>query len=328
MEKWLLENIYRHSLELNMFLHELPDAQDLFMVVSDEKGISPTIVEKDYWVMHALWGLQQQYDFELKGGTSLSKAYNLIDRFSEDIDVQVHPKAELNLKTGKNHGKARHIEARREFFDNISDSMRISGLSFSRDYEFDDKKMRSAGIRGQYESYFEPLKVLKEGILFEMGFDRTTPFKMLDISSWAFDKILELGIKVLDNRALRVRCYCPEYTLVEKLQTISTKYRRNKVEKIASPVNFVRHYYDVYMLLQDKKILDFINTEDYKTYKLEKFGQFDELDISSNPAFMLSESGEFEKFSCLYAKKSEIYFGNHPSFKEIIEYIQDCSSKL
>ncbi|STX33138.1 hypothetical protein [Legionella birminghamensis] len=41
-----------------MFLHELPDAKDLFMVISEERGISPSIVEKDYWVMHALWGLQ------------------------------------------------------------------------------------------------------------------------------------------------------------------------------------------------------------------------------------------------------------------------------
>ena len=311
-----------------MFLHELPDAQDLFLAISDEKGVSPSIIEKDYWVMHALWGLQQQHDFELKGGTSLSKAYHLIDRFSEDIDVQVHPKPELHLKTGKNHDKASHIKARSEFFDSISDTLAISGLSFSRDHEFDDKKMRSAGIRGHYESHFEPLKALKEGILFEMGFDRTTPFEEKDISSWAFDKVSDLGIEVFDNRVLNVKCYCPEYTFVEKLQTISTKYRRNKAEKIASPVNFIRHYYDVYMLLQDKRIMDFINTEDYKTYKVEKFGRLDELDISNNPAFMLSESDELETFSSLYNQKSEIYFGSHPSFKEIIETIQDYSSKL
>lgn len=70
-----------------MFLHELPDAKDLFLVISDERGIGPGIVEKDYWVMHALWGLQQQYNFELKGGTSLSKGYELINRFSEIINL-------------------------------------------------------------------------------------------------------------------------------------------------------------------------------------------------------------------------------------------------
>jgi len=38
--------------------------------------IDPYLVEKDYWIMHALWGLQQQgFQFELKGGTSLFKGY-------------------------------------------------------------------------------------------------------------------------------------------------------------------------------------------------------------------------------------------------------------
>lgn len=312
-----------------MFLHELPDAKDLFLIISEERGISnPSIVEKDYWVMHAIWGLQQQHDFELKGGTSLSKAYNLINRFSEDIDVQVHPKSELNLKTGKNNDRSSHIEARGDFFNEVSSTLSISGLSFSRDHEFDDKKMRSAGIRGQYNSHFEPIKELKEGILFEMGFDKTTLYEEKDISSWAYDKVIESGIEIIDNRALKVKCYCPEYTFVEKLQTISTKYRRNKAKDIASPVNFIRHYYDVYMLLQDKRILDFINTDEYKAYKIEKFSRDDEVELNKNPAFLLSEPGEAENFSKLYDSKSEIYFGDHPPFSEIIDRIKKFSTEL
>ena len=311
-----------------MFLHELSDAKDLFLVVSEEMGINPSIVEKDYWVMHALWGLQQQHNFELKGGTSLSKGFNLINRFSEDIDVQVHPKPSMHLKTGKNHDKKSHIEARKDFFDNMTNLLTMPGLSFTRDHEFDDKKMRGAGIRGLYDSHFEQTKVLKEGILFEMGFDKTTPFEEKDISSWAYEKIIKSGVKVFDNRALKVKCYCPEYTFIEKLQTISTKYRKNKSEKIASPVNFIRHYYNLYMLLQNKRILDFINTEDYKTYKTQKFGQYDEVDISNNPAFLLSEPSEINTFSKLYDKKSEIYFANQPKFREIIELIRDYSTRL
>ncbi len=41
------------------FLHELDDAQGLFEIVTDEIGIAePYLVEKDYWIMHSLWGLQ------------------------------------------------------------------------------------------------------------------------------------------------------------------------------------------------------------------------------------------------------------------------------
>lgn len=79
-----------------LFLHELPNAKDLFEVVSNEKEILPIIVEKDYWLMHCLWGIQQQgFKFELKGGTSLSKGFGIIERFSEDIDVQIHPDTDV-----------------------------------------------------------------------------------------------------------------------------------------------------------------------------------------------------------------------------------------
>ncbi len=53
------------------FLHELPDFKDLIQVVADQKSIEPSLVEKDYWIMHCLWGLQSLgFHFELKGGTS------------------------------------------------------------------------------------------------------------------------------------------------------------------------------------------------------------------------------------------------------------------
>ena len=55
-----------------MLLHDHEDFEDLLAVVSREQVIDPGLVEKDYWIMHALWGLQQLgFIFELKGGTSL-----------------------------------------------------------------------------------------------------------------------------------------------------------------------------------------------------------------------------------------------------------------
>ena len=117
-----------------VFLHELPDAKDLFEVIRREKGnVTDSQVEKDYWLMHCLWGLQLQgYDFELKGGTSLSKGFGIIERFSEDIDIQIYPNHEL--KTGPNHTKKSHIDARGEYFDCLAKELKISGLVFARDH--------------------------------------------------------------------------------------------------------------------------------------------------------------------------------------------------
>ncbi len=93
-------------------MHQLPDVKELFEVVANERQILPILVEKDYWIMHCLWGLQQQgFQFALKGGTSLSKGFNIIERFSEDIDIQMMKiiyqsekiKISLNIwKVGKN----------------------------------------------------------------------------------------------------------------------------------------------------------------------------------------------------------------------------------
>lgn len=202
-----------------IFLHELSDAKQLFEVVANEKQIIPIIVEKDYWLMHCLWGLQQQgFEFELKGGTSLSKGFNIIERFSEDIDIQIHPNSSAHVKTGTNHDKPAHIKGRENFFNAIADQINIANMRFFRDHNFDEpQKMRNAGIRGEYHSLFSTITALKPGIVLELGFDQTTPNIPCDISSWALNKALSLNIDVIDNRAKQVKCYCPEYTFVEKL---------------------------------------------------------------------------------------------------------------
>jgi len=47
--------------------------KSLFEAIANRKGVLPQIVEKDYWLMHSLWGLiEQGFDFELKGGTDVA----------------------------------------------------------------------------------------------------------------------------------------------------------------------------------------------------------------------------------------------------------------
>ena len=50
------------------YLHEQKDFRDLIQVVSNERHILPQLIEKDYWIMHVLYGLAKQgFIFELKG---------------------------------------------------------------------------------------------------------------------------------------------------------------------------------------------------------------------------------------------------------------------
>ena len=67
------------------------DRRDIFLEAAARRGIRPTIIEKDFWVCLVLKFLFQKSPFGkslvFKGGTSLSKAHGLIERFSEDIDL-------------------------------------------------------------------------------------------------------------------------------------------------------------------------------------------------------------------------------------------------
>jgi Nucleotidyl transferase AbiEii toxin, Type IV TA system len=112
------------------FLHERSDFKALVETVTDSEKINdPALVEKDYWIMHAVYGLKQLgLTFELKGGTSLSKGFGIIQRFSEDIDIRIEPFDKLQVDTNPNHEKPQHIESRRIFTKSCGRRLRSQAL--------------------------------------------------------------------------------------------------------------------------------------------------------------------------------------------------------
>jgi hypothetical protein len=311
-------------MRVDSYLHEMKDFRDLIQVVSSERRILPQLIEKDYWIMHVLYGLAQQgFNFELKGGTSLSKGYRIIERFSEDIDIRLEPPAELQVMAGKNHQKPAHVESRRRFFAWLTEKMRIPGIeSVSRDHEFDDDQLRGAGIRLIYPTTLPASAGLKPGILLEVGFDDTAPNAAVDISSWALDKAAASGVKFIGNRALAVKCYHPAYTLVEKLQAVSTKFRQQQ-DSGGFPVNFLRHYYDIYCLLADPRVQEFIGTQNYEERKEERFRKEDVRRISENPAFLFQDSAVFQLYKKEYAKTEGLYYAEMIPFEAILKRIEE-----
>lgn len=310
-----------------MFLHQHPEFKELIQIVANNLKIDPYLAEKDYWIMHCLYGLQEAgYDFQLKGGTSLSKGYNLIHRFSEDIDIHITPPKDLELKTGKNHDKPKHIEGRKSYYDNLAKEIGIEGVSAERDEAFDDtNKYRSGGIRLVYKSRFDIGDTqAKEGVLLELGFDDVAPNKPVDISSWAYDFALKTdGIDVIDNRAKSVLCYEAGYTFVEKLQTVSTKYRNFK-KGGTFPSNFMRHYYDIYCLLKEDSIHEFAKTGAFEAHREKRFPKADlEIPLSENQAFLLDDTEDYEHFKKEYLSKSALYYQGQPDFETVMTMIRE-----
>jgi hypothetical protein len=314
------------------YLHERKDFLDLLRILEQETGILAYLVEKDYWIMHVLYGLKKMgLQFELKGGTSLSKGHQIIHRFSEDIDLHIHPPKELRVNTNPKNIKPNPVKSRKEYYDWLAENIIIDGIfSIERDMTFDDERhYRSGGIRLYYKSHTEYVAGVKEGILLEAGFDTVTPNSQYTISSWVFDKAVSiLGNQFIDNRACNVACYHSGYTLVEKLQTIATKYRQEQETGIERS-NLMRQYYDVYCLLELKEVQEFIGTEAYCLHKENRFPKKDyEISISENDAFLLSSADKRERFRQRYIETRALYYTEQPDFDVLLERIDQYIDKL
>lgn len=303
-----------------IYLHQDPDFIDLINIIANDMVISPTLVEKDYWIMHCLYGLQQAgKTFYLKGGTSLSKGFKIIDRFSEDIDILIEPEEGQKVYCGRNHDKPAHVESRKKYYEALAKGLKIDGIyKIARDPAFDDKtgKYRSGGIRLHYNTPIETPDDIKEGVLLEVGFDKVEPFGRITISSWAFDYAKNKEFLYIDNRAIDVPCYRPEYTFVEKLHAINKKYRQQQ-DGQGFEANFMRHYYDLYKLLELKEVLDFIGTKEYLYHKEYRFHK-----EPLNKATTLEDLATRQHYEEQYEKSKTLYYKGKPTFHEIIERLR------
>ena len=185
-----------------------------------------------------------------------------------------------------------------------------------RDTTFDNEDFFSAGIRLHYKKTTEELEGLREGVLLELGFDDVIPNIAKDISSWAYDYAID-KVDIIDNRARDVACYDPRCTFVEKLQTISTKYRKQQ-ESGESPAEFMRHYYDVYCLLDRPEVQAFIGTDAYAAHKEERFRARDNKAIAENQAFVLSDPDTRKLYARAFAASTALYYGTRPTFEQIL----------
>jgi hypothetical protein len=313
------------------YLHNHKDFESLLNILGNEMNVEPGLIEKDYWIMHVLFGLKQQgFQFELKGGTSLSKGYKLINRFSEDIDIHIKPPKEFEINENPKNTNEKNVKRRKNFYDWLTNNIKIPDIiSVERDTDFDDKAYyRSGGIRLYYENLVNKVDGIKDGILLEAGFDTVTPNNSLTISSWAMNKAQDANIDIIDNTAHEIACYHAGYTLVEKLQTIATKFR-NEQENKKVGANFMRQYYDVHCLLNTPEIIDFIGCDEYVKHKEVRFPAIDfNIPISENEAFLLSSKEIRDEFTKRYNATSALYYQGQLPFEEVINGISKHLKKL
>jgi hypothetical protein len=221
---------------------ERPDFAATIDAAAEWLGISAAIVEKDYWVTQALRILANDFpdDFIFKGGTSLSKGYHLIQRFSEDIDILIIPRATASATHALMRRMASAVEAVLGGQAEVVSSE--TGVHRSARIQYPAARMGS-GIR--------PDVLLEPGI--RGGLE---PSERLAIGCLLGEALQAGGVNLDDYEDLQpfdVQVLQLGRTLMEKLGLVHSNLGADPSDQQAN--RHVRHYYDIYMLLGDEGAL-------------------------------------------------------------------------
>ncbi len=235
------------------FVHEDPQFEQLLAIVARDTGIAEALIEKDYWVTHTLWALHETgLDIWFKGGTSLSKGFGLIQRFSEDLDLMIQPGAVTSLPnvkswTSTNKGP---VAQRQAFYDALADALVVPSVRVERDRSRIDKRARGADYLGYYPGVrlAQLAPAMSPFVRLEVDHARVVPHVEEMLSSFVHDYLDAQGMlgDYEDNRPCVVRCVHPLVTLFEKLDAMARRYERDPIEADT----FVRHYEDAAQIIR------------------------------------------------------------------------------
>lgn len=229
--------------------------RDVFGEAARRMGLQPASVEKDFWVcwtLRALFSLPDIASYlTFKGGTSLSKCWKLIERFSEDIDLVVSreylgfggeasPERAASGKERKRRVDALLAEAqkcvRETLFPALGTSLAdVSGARVELDPEADDQQC----ILFRYPSVVDASAYLNPIIRIELGArSDIEPYEEPEVVAY----VAEMVPVEFTDAAFRVRAVVPERTFLEKIALL---HEEGFGDRGPRP-RLARHYYDVF----------------------------------------------------------------------------------
>lgn len=240
-----------------------PEFEQAINAAAADTGLNQQFVEKDYWVTTILRIVVAELPGKttFKGGTSLSKGWSLIDRFSEDIDLFVDP-AKFDPKLGKN-GVTRVLKALRDKVAAHPGLTLLEGGNtingFSREDTF------------EYETRYAELPGVPATVRLEPGIQSgKQPIQTIALNSIVASFLMRRGqsgvaddLQPFDMALLHFR-----RTFVEKLFTIHSKIERLKADGTAVGRD-ARHYADLHALASQDDVIAMLNSPEYDELKLD-----------------------------------------------------------
>lgn len=280
--------------------HDIKLFSDTLRAASQHLDIKLEFVEKDYWITLVLSCLAKSKYVEesvFKGGTSLSKGYNLIERFSEDVDIAI-----INDK-GKTGNEIKTIIR-----------------TIEKEITTDLKELQMDGVTSKgsrfRKSVFEYVTIEKGNannkLIVEINsFANPFPFQKLSIQSMVFDFLIQTNnekyIEQYNLQPFEVNVLSKEQTLLEKMVSlIRFSFNKNTTESISEKI---RHFYDLYYLMKNPLCFEFVASDSFKK-------QFDAILEHDREMFeepkgwqtkLISESPLVTDFSSLWKQLKEKY---------------------
>lgn len=315
-----------------MILHKNKDLfTELIEITADDIGLPQVYIEKDYWVTKSLKHLHDSIyvnNVIFKGGTSLSKAYQLIHRFSEDIDLAVILNNKSSARTKKLIKKIESI-INRDLICIDDDSRTTKGSSFRKTvYQYPHTI-----------DEFDFQHASSELLIEINAFTNPEEFDSCRLQSFIGECLLKKGeldlIKQSQLEPFRLNVLSVKQTLVEKIiAVIKCSYANSPAQELSKKV---RHLYDIHMILQQNDYVNFIKGEEFKfscsqCIRKEVEGNFNNSECLIHP---LSEAPIFTNLNNLQPTLKIAYeqgfnsfvYGDFPSIADIfnsLELVRTC----
>lgn len=297
-------------------------------------GIKDIFIEKDYWICRSL-KLMANADREHlavhKGGTSLSKAYNIGARFSEDIDIAI---LNADAMTGN---KLKTLIARltKEMSAGLEEIV-IPGVT-----------SKGSHYRKEYFSYPRAIETpqvgsIKSGqLLLEINaFANPFPYTICRISSFLTDFLIKSGneslVEEYDMQAFDLYVLDKRRTLTEKLVSlIRCSLSDNYIQELSAKI---RHFYDLHYLVKDLDCLEYLEGDDFKkdfeallSHDRAMFSKpqgWQDKDIADSP-LLTDLNGTWSELQETYNKEMpDLAYKAIPEVGEILESIKTILSKI
>lgn len=221
------------------------------------KGLLEIYVEKDYWltlVLHIIFHSDLKNSVIFKGGTALSKAFKLIERFSEDIDlVLLH-----NENDTSNQLKKRLKQISNKVSEQLPE-FKLEGVTRKRGMNRKTAHSYKHNFSGNFGQ-------IRDCIILETSWlGSYEPFTNLKVNSFIYEMMIAKGqgkiAKTYGLLPFEVQVLESKRTICEKIIClIRFSYSEKPTEELKRKI---RHIYDINRLLDDKDILSFLESQEF-----------------------------------------------------------------